>query len=147
MKALSAADIAALVPHAGSMCLLEGVRDWNDTHLAAFTTKHRAADNPLRHAGRLGAACGTEIAAQGMALHGALLAQQAPGAAPRAGFLVSMRDVTLHVTQLDTINTPLDIFIERLSGDANSVLYGFRLEAAGQALVTGRAAVMLDADA
>ena len=46
-------------------------------------SSHRAADNPLRAHGRLGAACGIEYAAQAMAVHGALLAPPDSAAAGR----------------------------------------------------------------
>jgi len=37
----------------------------------------------------------------------------------------------------------LQVHAERLSGDAHTILYGFRLEAAGRTVLSGRASVML----
>ena len=78
-----------------------------------------------------------------MAAHGALLA--AADSAPRAGYLASVRGVELHVARLDDIAADLEVEAERLSGDDNTILYGFRVSAAGRELLSGRATVVLDA--
>lgn len=140
---LDRAWLLAQLPHQGSMCLLDAVTDWDTQRIRCAATSHRHADNPLRAHDRLGAACGIEYAAQAMAAHGALLA--AAGSAPRAGYLASVRSVELQVARLDDIAADLDIEAERLSGDGNTILYGFRLSAAGRELLSGRAAVILDA--
>jgi predicted hotdog family 3-hydroxylacyl-ACP dehydratase len=91
----------------------------------------------------LGAACGIEYAAQAMAAHGALLA--APDAPPRAGYLTSARGVELYVARLDDIDADLIIEAERLSGDDNTILYGFGISAGERLLLSGRVTVVLDA--
>ncbi len=141
---LDHAWLLARLPHQGSMCLLDAVSDWDTQHIRCIATSHRDAANPLRAHDRLGAACGIEYAAQAMAAHGALLA--AADGAPRAGYLASVRSVDLHVMRLDDIAADLDVEAERLSGDGNTILYGFRVSAAGRALLSGRAAVVMDAD-
>jgi len=140
---LDYAWLLAHLPHQGSMCLLDAVTDWDDQHIRCTASSHRHADNPLRAHDRLGAACGIEYAAQAMAAHGALLA--AVDDAPRAGYLASVRSVELQVARLDDIAADLEIEAERLSGDGNTILYGFRVSAAGRELLSGRAAVILDA--
>lgn len=141
---LDHAWLLAHLPHQGSMCLLDAVADWDTQRIRCSATSHRDADNPLRTHDRLGAACGIEYAAQAMAAHGALLA--AADDAPRAGYLASMRSVELHVARLDDIAADLEVEAERLSGDDNTILYGFRVSAAGRELLSGRAAVVLDVD-
>lgn len=132
------------------MCLLDTVTAWDGARIVCQACSHRALDNPLRAHGRLGAACGIEYAAQAMAVHGALQAESeaghaTPRAAPRAGYLASVRSVNLHVQRLDTIAKDLTVTAERMGGDANHILYSFRLEAGPQLLLEGRAAVVLDA--
>jgi predicted hotdog family 3-hydroxylacyl-ACP dehydratase len=78
-------------------------------------------------------------------VHGALLAGS--DGAPRQGFLASTRGVELQTDRLDDVAGDLDIVAERLSGDGNNVLYGFEVSAAGTVLLSGRAAVILDAEA
>lgn len=140
---LDHAGIAARIPHAGTMCLLSAAVDWTEAAISCTATSHADPANPLRAEGRLGAAAGIEYAAQAMALHGSLLAGQ--GGSPRQGYLASVRSVTLHADRLDDLAGPLDIRAERLSGDGNNVLYGFSVSHAGQCLLEGRAAVVLDA--
>ena len=133
--------IAARIPHQGSMCLLDAVLAWDSGQIHCRASSHRQPDNPLRAAARLGAACGIEYAAQAMAVHGALLAPE--GAPPRPGYLASVRSVRLAVDRLDDLAQDLDIVAERLSGDEHNILYHFRVEHAGNLLLSGRAAVML----
>jgi predicted hotdog family 3-hydroxylacyl-ACP dehydratase len=142
---LDHAWLLAHLPHQGSMCLLDAVTEWDAQRIRCTASSHRHADNPLRAHDRLGAACGIEYAAQAMAAHGALLA--GADSAPRAGYLASVRGVELHVARLDDIAADLEVKAERLSGDGNTILYGFRVSAAGRELLSGRAAVILDAEA
>ena len=140
---LDRAGIAARIPHQGSMCLLDAVLDWDDARITCRATSHADPANPLRADGRLGAANGIEYAAQAMAVHGALLAGD--DGTPRQGYLTSVRGVTLHVARLDDLAGELRVAAERLSGDANHILYQFSVSHAGRCLLEGRAAVVLDA--
>ncbi|MGA9992871.1 MAG: 3-hydroxylacyl-ACP dehydratase [Thiobacillaceae bacterium] len=140
---LDHAWLLAHLPHQGGMCLLDAVSDWDARRIRCTASSHRLVDNPLRAHDRLGAACGIEYAAQAMAAHGALSA--AASSAPRVGYLASVRGVDLHVARLDDIAADLNIEAERLSGDDNTILYGFRVSAAGRELLSGRATVVLDA--
>ena len=135
--------IAARIPHQGSMCLLDAVLQWDAGHIVCRASSHTRADHPLRAHGSLGMANGIEYAAQAMAVHGALLAGS--DSAPAAGFLASVRDVQWHAPRLDTLPPELRVTAQRLSGDGNTLLYSFRLEAAGATVLSGRASVMLDA--
>jgi predicted hotdog family 3-hydroxylacyl-ACP dehydratase len=125
------------------MCLLAAVVGWSQDLISCRAVSHVDPANPLRAEGRLGAASGIEYAAQAMALHGALLAGVADG--PRQGYLTSVRGVRLHVARLDDLPGELDVRAERISGDADHVLYRFSVSHAGDRLVEGRAAVILDA--
>lgn len=142
--------IAARIPHQGAMCLLDAVRSWDQQHARCTASSHRRLDNPLRFGARLGAICAIEYAAQAIAVHSALLdahahpnVQMPP---PAAGYLASARAVDFFVERLDDITGDLDIEVERLSGDGISVLYQFCVRDNAAILVSGRAAVVLDAD-
>lgn len=140
---LDRAWIMSRIPHQGGMCLLDHVRAWDEQRVLCVADSHRAPDNPLRAHGGLAAACGIEYAAQAMAVHGALLAQQEHR--PRAGFLASVRGVTLRVGRLDDIANDLEVEARHFSSDGNHILYDFSIAAAGRTLLEGRAAVVLDA--
>ena len=139
---LDAADIAARVPHSGTMCLLHALHESSDTHVLCSTTSHHAADNPLRSASGLLACNAIEYAAQAMALHGAMTA--AADAPPQGGRLASVRGIKLHTERLDTIDGPLFVHAERLAGDSGQAMYQFTVRDQRQrALVEGRATVLL----
>lgn len=149
-QTLNRQEIARRIPHQGSMCLLDAVLAWDHDAIACQTRTHLWPDHPLRAHGRLGAACGVEYAAQAMAVHGALVAESldsgnAGSSPPRAGYLASLRSVTLHVERLDTVAGPLTVSAQRITGDANTVLYSFTVQAGEQTLLNGRAMVVLDA--
>ena len=127
------------------MCLLDCVEAWDQQRIQCRASSHRDACNPLRANNRLGAACGIEYAAQAMAVHGALLAPTDSTRA-RVGYLVSVRGTQLHVPRLDDIAADLTIETTCITRSENNILYQFSVSAAGQLLLDGRAAVVLDAD-
>ncbi|HDR9164168.1 hotdog family protein [Burkholderia vietnamiensis] len=139
--------IAARIPHAGAMCMLERVDAWDAVRIRCSATSHRDAHHPLRRDGRLASVCGIEYAAQAMAVHGALLGAHDERARPRAGYLASVRNVDAFVDRLDTFELPLVVEAERIGGDDRTVLYDFALRCGERVLLRGRAAVMLDAAA
>ncbi|HWX10885.1 MAG TPA: hotdog family protein [Trinickia sp.] len=141
--AFDRAWIVKHVPHSGAMCLLDEVVAWSDEAISCIATSHLDSDNPLRSNGRLEAVCGVEYAAQAMAVHGAVLGTTTRR--PRVGFLASLRNVEMHVERLDTLKETLTVEAERVGGDANNVLYRFALRCGDQQVITGRAAVILDA--
>ena len=145
------------LPQRGNMCLLEEVLEWDSLRIVCRSGSHRAAGHPLRSAGQLGIACAIEYAAQAIALHGALCA--APTAAsgvtdtaPRSGYLASVRDVRFGATRIDDVAVDLLCTASRLAGDAGTVLYEFRIAAAGGAtnrsdwLIGGRATIAINGE-
>ena len=135
------AEICARLPHAGAMCLLDGVVSWDATRIACTAGTHRAADNPLRREGRLHTICGIEYAAQAMALH-AVLAGHSPAEA-HVGYLASVRDIRCRIAFLDAIEDDLLVEAEQLTGEEARAIYRFALRAAQRELLSGRAAVVL----
>lgn len=140
---LDHAAIAARVPHAGAMCLLDRCERWDADSIRCRATSHRDRTNPLRTAGGLLAPAAIEYASQAMALHGGLAA--APGVPPRPGFLAAARGVRMHVPRLDDVEGDLVVVATRIAGDERQALYRFALEdGAGRPLVDGRATVVLN---
>ncbi|MBU6448408.1 MAG: phosphotransferase [Rhodospirillales bacterium] len=144
MNALGREAILNLIPHAGAMCLLDAAQNWDAVTISCTSARYAQPDNPLRRAnGTLGAASLIEIAAQAMALHGRLCATG--NAPPRPGFLVSLRDVTLHVAMLDGSHGTLTINARQLLGDARGASYEFNISAGTAMLAEGRAMVLFEA--
>lgn len=142
-QTLDRAGIALRIPHSGSMCLLERLEGWDAESIRCTTTTHSQPGNPLRTESGLLAPNAIEYAAQAMALHGGLLAQE--GSAPSAGFLASARNVKFAVARLDDVAGALQIAARRLSGDDRQILYEFTVAADdGRMLAEGRAVVVLN---
>lgn len=137
-------EIARLIPHAGSMCLLDGVLDCDAQRIRCVSRTHRDGTNPLRNPEGLPALCGIEYAAQAMAVHGGMTGHAGPK--PRAGYLVGVRDVFCRVPRLDDLEDDLIIEAEKLMGDDARVIYQFSLHAGPTELMTGKATAVLDAD-
>lgn len=135
------AEFEPWIPHAGAMCLLDRVLSWDETRLEAETDSHRLADNPLRRDGRLAALHALEYGAQGMAVHGGLLAR-ADDAAVEGGFLAAGRGVRFHVARLDDLPAPLTIAVEREFAQAGNLIYQFRVTAGTTAVADGQAIVV-----
>lgn len=148
MSRLGREWIAAHIPHAGSMCLLDAVAQWDEAHIVCETASHAHDDNPMREGGVLATVCGIEYAAQAMAVHAALCMGDetgggAPAAGQRHGYLGSARDVRWHTPRLDTMTVPLVVRADRIAGDSTTALYRFALSAGEQTVLTGRATVVL----
>lgn len=131
--------IESLVPHAGRMCLIEVVDDW-DTH--AFRGRAHTGEpstHPLGGPAGLPATALAEYGAQAMAVHGGLLA--GAGTPPRPGLLVSLRNLELAVACL-TGPTELTVTARRAGGDAGGASYNFEIQSEGRVLASGSAMVM-----
>lgn len=139
---LDAAQIAQLIPHHGSMCLLAGVTQYDPQSITCTAVSHRLIINPLRENGMLRAVCGVEYAAQAMAIHGTLISGQSDKP-PRGGRLAAVRSLELQVHRLDDIEADLEINAIQLMGDENSMVYEFTVNAAGRNLLKGKATVIL----
>jgi predicted hotdog family 3-hydroxylacyl-ACP dehydratase len=139
---LSKPEWQHLIPHAGTMCLLDEVVAWDESRLHACSSSHLREDNPLRADGMLHAVNLCEYAAQAMAVHGALRGRDA-GETARPGFLVALRDVQLQVARVDGLEGSLQIHVECLIALADSLQYAFRVEHRDALLASGRAAVIL----
>lgn len=136
--------IAKVIPHTGSMCLLDGVLECDTQRIRCISSTHRNTDNPMRSDNELSALCGIEYAAQAMAVHGVMGGQI--DKKPRAGFLASLRDVNCNSMRIDTLQDDLIIDAEKLMGDEARVIYQFSVHAGANEIISGRATVVLDAN-
>jgi len=140
---LDRAGIAERIPHAGSMCLLGRLDDWDREHIVCAASSHRDPAHPLRSASGLLSPCAIEYAAQAMALHGALIGADT-GSRATPGYLASARGVRLHRLRLDDLAGDLRIEARRGAGDARQILYTFAVSHAGEPVAEGRATVVLN---
>lgn len=129
------------IPHQGTMCLLEAVKQWNGTEIQCCAHSHVARDNPLRNAHGLPISAGIEYAAQAMAVHGALLAPM--DQLPEVGYLTSVRNVEWWTPWLDDAGAEITVHATRISGNEVCLLYDFSILCYDRLLLRGRAGVMI----
>src|SRR6266487_2623351 len=134
---INKAEIRALIPHSGLMCLLDEVTQWDDRSITCVSNTHRDPANPLRRNGHLSALHAFEYGAQAAAVHGGLHARSVGTTAP-PGCLAALRDARLHVARLDDIQTALQVHAFRLFGDGVNCVYECRVSARDRVLAEGR---------
>ena len=142
MLRIGKAALCQLIPHHGTMCLLDTVERWDETSILCTTASHRDATNPLRRDNRLEAICGLEYAAQSMAVHVGLL-DQGKGRRLTVGYLGAVKNLMLQATRLDDVKGDLTVQATRLVGEVNGFIYAFRVSAEQHELLDGRASIFL----
>lgn len=145
-QARNRAQIEAMIPHQGAMCLWDEVVAWEATRIVLRAGNHRDVDHPLRSGDRLRAVHLCEYGAQAMAVHGGLLAEAGGGGAAPPGLLVALRAVVLHVGRIDDLPGALECEATLMVQAETSQQYAFCITHAGAILAEGRAAVMLQPD-
>ena len=138
---INKAEIRTLIPHSDLMCLLDEVVKWDDQSIVCLSNTHRDPANPLRRHEHLSAVHAFEYGAQAAAVHGGLRARAAGTRAP-PGYLAALRDGRLHVTRLDYIHLPLQIFATRLYGQGANTVYEFVVSAATVLIAEGRVTIV-----
>lgn len=131
--------IERLVPHAGDMCLLDAVLDWDATRIECAAAAPNA-DHPLARGGRVPAIAACEYAGQASAVHGALIE---PQAAARAGLLAKLMDVDLPSPFIPD-GQALHIRAEVLGRVPDGCLYAFDVASAGRVVARGRLMVAFE---
>jgi predicted hotdog family 3-hydroxylacyl-ACP dehydratase len=134
-------ELCGLIPHAGSMCLLESVLDWNAGEIRCSALSHTDPANPLRSSTGFASVHLLEYGAQAMAVHGGLLARES-GTGVLPGYLAALRDVVLQQEFIDHITAPLTIHAQMIATQADSFMYRFRVIAGGTELASARATVI-----
>ncbi|MGB1580125.1 MAG: phosphotransferase [Nevskiales bacterium] len=142
MSRVSRAEIEAMIPHAGGMCLLDAVTSWDEQQINCSSHSHQRSDNPLRRGDQLSAVHLAEYGAQAMAVHGGLLARAA-GEVAAPGFLASLRNLQLTVDTLESLPGALDVRARQLMAADSGWTYEFEISHQGESLATGRAMVMM----
>ena len=117
-------ELADLIPHAGLMCLNEGVISWDELTAVCVTDTHQKGNNPLIKDGKLSCLHAIEYCAQVMAVHGGLLARE-KGEKLAPGYLAAIRDVSLTHDYLDDIKESLYVSVKQLMAQAGNLMYEF----------------------
>lgn len=139
---LDKSGLARLLPHSGDMVLLDTIEDYGAEHIVCSASSHTLLANPLREADRLPAAAALEYAAQAMAAHSALVAQEGP---PRRGFIVVVSAVRWSGPWLDAAGPVLRIEAKRTASLGDGAQYAFDVSG-GDVSVTGTLTLSLEAE-
>jgi len=138
-------QIEGLLPHHGSMFLLETVIGYDRDKIACMTRTHLRADNPLRHANLLPAHATIEYAAQAAGIHGGLLNRDLfPDAPAQMGYLAVISNATWSVERLDTLPNELTIYALRTAVTPGGRAYRVRIEHAGHTIMSGDLVIALE---
>jgi len=138
---LNRAQIESRVPHAGSMCLLDSVQQWDATSIVCQALAPTVA-HPLARAQTVPAIAAVEYAAQAAAVHGSLLDATE---SPREGMLAKLSEVELCATTLDAAGGALTVRAELLSRVATGCMYSFEVCDQRACVVRGRLMVAFQA--
>lgn len=134
-------EICGLIPHAGNMCLLDRVTEWDENTIVCESSSHQLQSNPLRSSEGLSSVSLIEYGAQSMAVHGGLIARQHGGKIDN-GYLAVLRDVSFDRLDVSKITNKIVIMAEKLMSQNGSLVYQFQVSADGQCIVQGRATVV-----
>lgn len=137
---LTKEDICNLIPHTGSMCLLDKVTDWDNKSITCIASSHRDISNPLRNNSGLPMTALIEYGAQAMAVHGCLVAAE-QGVVMAEGYLAALRDAEFTQGLLSVVGTSIEIYAERLFIDKGNMIYHMRATSSGKPLASARATV------
>ena len=136
---LDHAGIAARLPHAGRMCLLERVLYWDERSIRCNAFSHRAADNPLRNAAGLATLAAIEYAAQAAAVHGALVRNDT---SPRSGVLAALKNVTATRPWLHQMTDEIVVEATLLHTDPAGGIFDFAVLAGAERVLSGQFTLM-----
>jgi len=119
-KSLQKIQFSHLIPHSGSMSLIDKVESWNEKEIYCSSESHLSSNNPLRLNNSLSAIHLIEYGAQSMAIHGGLLSGKSS-----PGYLAAVRGAHFHIDTLDNIKGLLYIEAKAELKIDNGAVYGF----------------------
>lgn len=139
---LTRGRILDLIPHAGAMCLLDHVVEWDQSGIHCRSDSRAGPSHPLRHDDRVAMVHLIEYGAQAAALHAGLMAREAGVEAVAGGYLAGLRDVVLTEQQIDVAAAVLDVYARQQAGGPQGMIYHFEVMSAGVSHCSGRLTVM-----
>ncbi len=140
-------QICQLLPHSGTMCLIDEIVSWDKEMLVAKTMSHTELKNPLTNEDSLNSIHGVEYAAQAMALHSALIKSEKMEQTKTRGYLASVKNINilqeyLFEKQGDDI-TPLLIKVFVLMAGSQGFSYQFEILKGDQVYISGKITIFL----
>lgn len=128
-------QIAALIPHGDSMCLLDEVVAWDESQIHCRSHHFANAANPLFEGDQLHAVLLLEYGAQAAAVHAGLL--QSRLGETRPAYIGAVKDVELLAAIADN-SLALDLHAQCLLSSSQGAIYELVAQQAGSTLLRGR---------
>jgi predicted hotdog family 3-hydroxylacyl-ACP dehydratase len=121
-KRLQQSEFKHLLPHNGTMLLIDEVLSWSGEEIITRCVSHQNPAHPLRLNGKLSAVHLIEYGAQTMAVHCGLLTGRS-----HPGFLAAVRAAHFYIDDLDLINDALIIQATAELQLEKGAVYQFRI--------------------
>jgi predicted hotdog family 3-hydroxylacyl-ACP dehydratase len=132
---LNREQIAALIPHGNSMCMLDEVVHYDRDHILCKSLHFARYENPLFETTPTNSLLLIEYAAQAAAVHSALL-QSSLGKA-RPAFIGAVKQVELLKSVSDNA-TPIEVLARCLLNEDKGAIYEISVSQHGDVLISGR---------
>jgi predicted hotdog family 3-hydroxylacyl-ACP dehydratase len=128
-------QIAALIPHGDSMCLLDEVIAWDENQIHCRSHHFASTANPLFEKDQLDTVLLLEYGAQAAAVHAGLL--QSRLGENRPAYIGAVKDVELLAVIADN-SLALDLHAQCLLSSHQGAIYELVAQQAGSTLLRGR---------
>lgn len=129
------AQIAALIPHGESMCLLDEVISWDAAQLHSRSNHFATSTNPLFEDEQLDSILLIEYAAQAAAIHAALLHSGLGDKRP--AYIGAVKNIEL-LEPIGNNHLPIDIQVECLLNNSSGAIYQISVLQSDKILLRGR---------
>lgn len=133
------AQIAALIPHGESMCMLDEVISWDEQQIHCRSHSHShsfaSSTNPLFENDQLDTVLLLEYGAQAAAVHAGLL--QSRLGEMRPAYIGAVKDVEFLAAIADN-SLALDVHAQCLLSSSQGAIYELVAQQAGNTLLRGR---------
>ncbi|MEH6569607.1 MAG: hypothetical protein V7709_11050 [Halioglobus sp.] len=140
-QAIGPEEIATLIPHSGSMCLLDHLVTWDHQAIEAVAVDVHSEHNPLREDGMLHSVVLVEYAAQAAAIHAALNEGSIGGNS--VAYIGAIKSMTLHQPRVDPSDSELHCVACCVLNNANGAIYQLTVSANQKILMDARVVMVL----
>jgi predicted hotdog family 3-hydroxylacyl-ACP dehydratase len=140
-SSVSRADIEELIPHGQSMCLLDGVQQWDRDGIVALCFSHHQTGNPLLDQGSLPAVTLVEYAAQAAAVHAGLTGTGPTGG--QAAFIGAIKGLKLHRQRAPQDAATLFCEAKCTFNNGNGAIYQIAVRSEHALIIEGRLVLVM----
>lgn len=130
-----------MIPHAGTMCLLDAVDCWDENSIRCHSTSHHNSENPLRENGKLASITLVEYAAQAAAVHAGLVDAGIGGTAK--AFIGAIKSLKLHTQTVDDSIAVLNCSAQCSLQSAEGAIYELTVHGNDTLLMEARVVLVL----